>query len=35
VRNVSAHVEADRSLAAEIETVAVQIAEEVFSELLR
>jgi histidine ammonia-lyase len=35
VRAVSAHVEADRSLAADIEAVAVQIAEEVFSELLR
>jgi histidine ammonia-lyase len=35
VRAVSAHVEADRSLAAEIEAVAVQIAGEVFSEILR
>jgi len=35
VRNVSAHVEADRSLAADIEAVAVQIADEVFSELLK
>src|SRR3977135_2230103 len=35
VRNISAHVEADRSLAADIEAVAVQIAEEAFSELLR
>jgi hypothetical protein len=35
VRNVSAHVEADRSLAADIEAVAVHIADEVFSELLK
>jgi histidine ammonia-lyase len=35
VRNISAHVEADRSLAADIEAVAVQIAEQAFSELLR
>jgi histidine ammonia-lyase len=34
VRNISAHVEADRSLAAEIEAVAVRIAENSFSELL-
>src|SRR6202171_4971289 len=35
VRNISAHVEADRSLAADIEAVAVRIAEEAFSDLLR
>jgi histidine ammonia-lyase len=35
VRDVSAHVEADRSLAADIEAVAVQITENVFSALLR
>jgi histidine ammonia-lyase len=35
VRNVSAHVDADRSLATDIEVVAVRIAEEIFSELLR
>jgi histidine ammonia-lyase len=35
VRDVSAHVEADRSLAADIEGVAVRIAEENFADLLR
>jgi histidine ammonia-lyase len=35
VRNISAHVEADRSLAADIEAVADRIAENVFAELLR
>jgi histidine ammonia-lyase len=34
VRNQSAHVEADRSLAADIEAVAVRIAENSFAELL-
>ena len=35
VRKISAHVDADRSLAADIEAVAVRIAEESFSDLLR
>jgi histidine ammonia-lyase len=35
VREVSAHVEADRSLAADIEAVAARIAEKVFSDILR
>jgi histidine ammonia-lyase len=35
VRNISAHVEADRSLAADIEAVAVRIAENAFADLLR
>jgi histidine ammonia-lyase len=35
VRNNSAHVEADRSLAADIEAVAVQIAESAFADFLR
>jgi histidine ammonia-lyase len=35
VRNMSAHVEADRSLAADIEGLAARIAEESFSDLLR
>jgi histidine ammonia-lyase len=35
VREVSAHVEADRSLAADIEAVAARIAENVFSDILR
>jgi histidine ammonia-lyase len=34
VRNISAHVEADRSLAADIEAVAVRIAENAFAALL-
>src|SRR5260370_2118271 len=35
VREVSAHVEADRPLAADIEAVAGRIAEKVFSDILR
>jgi histidine ammonia-lyase len=35
VRNISAHVQADRSLAADIEAVAVRIAENAFADLLR
>jgi len=35
VRKVSAHVEADRSLAADIEAVAVRIGERAFSDILR
>jgi histidine ammonia-lyase len=35
VRNISVHVETDRSLAADIEAVAARIAEESFSDLLR
>jgi histidine ammonia-lyase len=35
VREVSAHVEADRSLAGDIEAVAARIAERVFSDILR
>jgi histidine ammonia-lyase len=35
VREVSAHVEADRSLAPDIEVVAARIAENVFSDILR
>jgi histidine ammonia-lyase len=35
VREVSAHVEADRSLAGDIEAVATRIAEKVFSDILR
>jgi histidine ammonia-lyase len=35
VREVSAHVEADRSLAPDIEAVAARIAEKIFSDILR
>ena len=35
VREISPHVEADRSLAPDIEAVAARVAEKVFSDILR